>query len=60
MKSKMCSRMLRIITVVALVSTTSTMAHERLPERMGGILNDYTPLVPATASKPITPVWPRR
>jgi hypothetical protein len=52
MKSKMYGWMLRIIAVVALVSATSTMAQERLPERLGGIINDYTPLVPATTTKP--------
>jgi hypothetical protein len=52
MKSKVCGSLLRVIAVVALVSATSTMAQERMPEHLGGIINDYTPLVPATTTKP--------
>jgi hypothetical protein len=52
MRSRIYSWTLRIIAVLALVSASSTMAQERLPERLGGIINDYTPLVPATTTKP--------
>jgi hypothetical protein len=60
MKSKVCSRILRIIAAVALVSATSTMAQERMPEHLGGIINDYTPLVPATPTKPTSSLYEMR
>jgi hypothetical protein len=60
MSSKMYSWMLRIIALLALVSASSTMAQERLPERLGGIINDYTPLVPATPTKPSSSLYEMR
>lgn len=52
MKSKIYGWAIRIIAVAALASATSTLAQEPAPEHFAGIINDYTPLVLATPSKP--------
>lgn len=56
MKGKIYSWAVCIIAVLALASATSTLAQEqerqRAPEHFSGIINDYTPLVAATTTKP--------
>lgn len=52
MKSKIYGWAIRIIAVAALASATSTLAQEPAPEHFAGIINDYTPLVLATPTKP--------
>jgi hypothetical protein len=52
MKSKLCRWGLRVIAVLSLLSASSTLAQEPAPDHFGGIINDYTPLVLATPTKP--------
>jgi hypothetical protein len=54
MKNKFCSCGLCIIAIFALASANSTMAWEPCPEHLSGIINDFTPLVLATPTKPAT------
>jgi len=52
MKSKTLASAVRTLALILLVSTTSTLAQERRPVRLTGLINDYVPLLATVKGSP--------